>query len=274
MGFSGTVSFFETTGLNNHITVNNTTTFSGAMVYSGSFGGTGITLAGSGTLRSTGDASGVIQQTIVSGSSTLVVDGTWGGAVSVEADGTLKGTGLISGLISISGVQAVGNSAGIQTAAGGVSYLSGSVFEWELEVDDNSTPGLGNFDQLVVSGGDISIASGVTMDLVFDNGGSVVDWTDTFWDTDHSWTIIDNTGGGLLTGQFGLNASSEWFDANGILLSAIDPDADFVLSAVNGDIILTYYAVPIPEPSTLVFLGLAGVSLLAVRRRARVAGLR
>ncbi len=34
---------------------------------------------------------------------------------------------------------------------------------------------------------------------------------------------------------------------------SIDLDAEFVLSSVNGDIILTYYAVPIPEPSTLAF---------------------
>lgn len=188
----------------------------------------------------------------------------------VDLGARLKGIGTIAGLIEVYGIHSVGNSAGIQTAEEGVSYLNGSKFEWELVADSDATPGV-DFDQLIVSGGAISIESGVTMDLLFNSAGSTVDWTDSFWDTDHSWTIVDNTGGGLLTGQFGLNAASEWFDANGVLLSAIDPDADFVLSAVDGDIILTYYAVPIPEPSTLVFLGLAGAGLLAVRRRARVA---
>ncbi len=117
----------------------------------------------------------------------------------------------------MSGIHAVGNSAGIQTAAGGISYLSGSAFEWELVNNDNGTAGL-DFDQLIVSGGNISIDSNVTMDLVFDSIGSTVDWTDSFWDTDHTWTIVDNTGGGLLTGQFVLNAPTEWFDASRFLL--------------------------------------------------------
>lgn len=54
-----------------------------------------------------------------------------------------------------------------------------------------------------------------------------------------------------------------------MFLPAIDPDADFVLSAVNGDIILTYYAVPIPEPSAGLLLSAGFVVMMISRRRAR-----
>lgn len=263
--FSGSSSFFTTSGMPNLVQVNNTTTLTGVLVHSGS-GGSSLWIGGSGTLKVTGDASGVLAPTAVLNTATLVVDSNWGSSILVDVNATLKGNGTIAGLMEIYGKHAVGNSAGIQTASGGISYLSGAAFEWELVGNSNATAGV-DFDQLVVSGGNISIDSNVTMQLVFDSVGSTVDWTDSFWDTDHSWTIVDNTGGGLLTGQFALNPSSEWFDANGLLLSLADPDAQFVLSSVGGDIILTYYAVPVPEPSTMAFLGFAGAGLLWSRRR-------
>jgi autotransporter-associated beta strand protein len=266
--FSGSSSFFTTSGMSNLVQVNNTTTLAGTLVHSGS-GGSSLWIGGSGTLKVTGDASGVVAPTSVLNTATLVVDSNWGSSILVDVNATLKGNGVIAGLMEIYGKHAVGNSAGIQTAAGGVSYMSGSAFEWELVGNSNATAGV-DFDQLVVSGGNISIDGGVTMQLVFNSVGSTVDWTDSFWDTDHSWTLVDNTGGGSLAGQFVLNSASEWFDANGFLLSSIDPDAQFVLSTVDGDIVLTYYAVPIPEPSTLAFLGFAGVGLLWSRRRRTV----
>jgi PEP-CTERM putative exosortase interaction domain/gammaproteobacterial enzyme C-terminal transmembrane domain len=90
-------------------------------------------------------------------------------------------------------------------------------------------------------------------------------WTDDFWSSNHSWTLIDNTGGGLLSGQFVLSPASGWFDANGVLLADINPDAEFLLSSVNGDVVLTYYAVP--EPGALTLFGLTGLALLGIRRR-------
>lgn len=272
MSFTGSSALFETNGQQSRFNVNNTTTLNGMFFQNSgtSFVGTGLTVGGTGRFILNADSTGMTRTLTIADSVSVAVNGVLGGAVIVNNGAKLQGVGNILGAIQVSGIHAVGNSAGIQTAEAGVSYLNGSKFEWELVADSDATPGT-DFDQLIVSGGAITIESGVTMDLLFNSVGSTVDWTDSFWDTDHSWTIVDNTGGGLLTGQFGLNASSEWFDANGVLLSAIDPDADFVLSAVNGDIILTYYAVPIPEPSTALFLGLAGVGLLAVRRRVRVA---
>lgn len=266
MTFTGSSALFETNGQQSRFDVNNTTTLNGTFVQNSgtSFVGTGLTVGGTGTLILNADSSGMTRTLTIADSATVQVNSSLGSAVIVGFDGTLKGTGIIAGLIEVYGVHAVGNSAGIQTAEGGVSYLNGAVFEWELVANSDATAGV-DFDQLVVSGGPITIETGVTADLVFDSFGSTVDWSDSFWDTDHSWTLVDNTGGGALSGMFDLNSAGEWFDANAVLLSTLRADAGFVLDEVGGNIVLSYYAVP--EPTAAALAGAAGILIVLRRRR-------
>jgi autotransporter-associated beta strand protein len=266
MTFNGDSSLWESNGIQNRLDVYNTTTLNGTFQQNltPSFVGTGLTIGGTGTFILNGDGSGQTRTTTVTDSATFVVNSIYGAAVTVDENATLKGTGAIAGLIEVSGLHAVGNSTGIQTAQGGVSYLSGAQFEWELAANSSATPGV-DFDQLVVEGGNISIETGVTMELVF---GSEVDWSDAFWTSNQTWTIIDNQGSGVLTGTFGLNSPFAWIDREGEVLSDAIEGAYFGLSYSDGDVILNYYA--IPEPGTLGGIGLAGL-LLVIRRRHRAA---
>lgn len=270
MTFAGESSLYEGTNQQSRLDVHNVTTFNGTFIQNEGtvFVGTGFTVGGTGTLILNGDGSGQTRVTTVTDTATLTVNNIYGAAVTVNSGATLKGTGTIAGMITVSGVHAVGNSAGIQTASGGASYLSGSAFEWELVANANAVAGT-EFDQLVVTAGNIDIASGAEIELVFNSLGSVVDWSDSFWSTDHSWTVIDNTGTGSLVGVFGLNASGEWIDSENQVLADAIAGAYFDVSYVDGDVILNYYA--IPEPGTVGLTGVAGL-IFALRRRTRGSG--
>lgn len=265
MIFNGDSALFEGTNQQSRLDVNNVTTLNGTLVQNSgtTFVGTGLTIGGIGTLILNGDASGQTRATTITDSATLVVNNSYGGNISVSTNATLKGTGTLLASLSVAGTHAVGNSAGTQVVQNGVSYLSNSTFEWELVANDDSSPGT-TFDQLQVTGGNINIESGSIIELVFDVGSSV-DWADTFWDSNHTWTVIDMLGAGdLLGGMFTI--SSNYLDGDGDLLSILRPEASFDVDASGKDVIVTYTA--IPEPSTLAFL-LAGFAVMGwiLRRR-------
>lgn len=257
---SGAITFFETSGQQNHIDVNNITTFSGSMALSGNFGSTGLTIGGTGSLILNGDASAVALGTTVTDTAELAVNNLLGGGITVDADATLAGTGQISGAGFISGTHSIGNNdVGMQTFGNGVSYMSGADFVWDLVANSDANAGT-DFDQLVISAGDLTIGSSATITLVFNLAGSTVDWSDAFWSTGHTWDVATAVGG-TVSGLF--DVTSNYLDANGDVL----PSGMFSLGINGSNLVLTYDTIPEPSVVGLCFGGIGLIAWRLSRRR-------
>jgi fibronectin-binding autotransporter adhesin len=91
---------------------------------------------------------------------TLIINGSTSNAsaVTVGLNGTLGGTGTVGGNTTISGIHSPGNSPGIQTFTGNLSYVDAGTpdptVNWEL-ASNTTTVGVNptaNFDQIIVGG--------------------------------------------------------------------------------------------------------------------------
>jgi autotransporter-associated beta strand protein len=240
----------------------------------GAFGSGGIMVDAAGTLDLAGYAvtnaitnngGSIVNAAAYGGSQSVTgvvaMTGTIGGAVNVAAAGVLRGNQTVfNGLVSLAAgaSHSPGASPGTQTFTSGLSYDSGSILTWELIA--NSGTGAGTtFDFLSVTGGSLSIASGASLDLVFAGAGSVVDWTSSFWNSGHSWTVIGVSGAATSTGEFTLGTVGT--DAFGQSLTAVRPLASFELDQTGPDVLVTYV---VPEGSACppAIFGLVGLMLL------------
>jgi len=239
-----------------------TVTFGGANSYTGAttIGSGTLALASTGSLSSTQlsvstgatfDVSAVSGYAVGSGV-TLTNNGTVTGSVTV--DGTLKGSGTFNNAVTVNGSLNPGNSPGTVTFTNGLALAATSNLGWELIANTDTGAGT-NFDQVLVTGGALSIADGATLNLAF---GGTVDFADSFWTSDRTWTVIDFAGNGeegaLTLGSIsgGVGDFSEF--------------GSFSTSNDNGNQVLTWTAVPEPTAALL-----GGIGLLGLLRRRRVA---
>jgi fibronectin-binding autotransporter adhesin len=221
----------------------------------------GLTKSGGGVLTLGGTNTYTGATTVSAG--TLLINGSTasGSTVTVGASGTLGGSGTVGGATTISGTHSPGTSPGIQTFEDGLTYNTGSTFVWELI--GNTVAGRGtNFDGVDVTGGTLTIATGVTTDLVFDGTGSTVLWSDSFWDTDQSWLVFDNAGVPSIAGLPSITLTN---DSLGASLTSIRSLASFSWDVQGNDVLLNYAA--IPEPSTWALLAGSLTALMVFRRR-------
>jgi autotransporter-associated beta strand protein len=231
---------------------NKTVTFNGASTYSG-----GTTFAAS-----------------VGGSTNnIIVNNTTGsafgsGAVTVRTGNNLGGSGIISGATTMEtgSLLRPGNSPGVLTFGSDLTLNTGANLVWELWANTElNSPNIA-FDQIVV-GGNLLFggANGVTLDFGTTLGGSLVNWTDTFWDSQRSWILYDVTG--TTTGASNLSLlNTVYNDATGASLATARSGASFSIAQVGSDVVVNY--IPEPSSSSLMLLGLSGlIGMRAFRRK-------
>jgi autotransporter-associated beta strand protein len=228
---------------------------------------TGTTVVSEGTLNITSSGSTHASSAVsVTGTASLVVNGTVNGTLSTAAGTTLSGTGTISGSATISGIHNPGNSPGIQTFGANLTYSGGSsVVNWELTADTstNAPNPSAIFDQLLVTG-DLNFAAATTVNLLFDGAGSSVSWTDSFWNSSQDWLVYDVAG--TTSGFSNLTlTNANWLDGDDNPFNSFRPGSSFSFSQVGQDIYLNYTVVP--EPSTALLGGLGVLALLRRRRK-------
>ncbi|MGB0154731.1 MAG: autotransporter-associated beta strand repeat-containing protein [Verrucomicrobiales bacterium] len=252
-------------------------TLNGIITGNGTAGNGALTTGGAGTLVLAGNNAFTGGTTVTSG--TLLVNNTAGsgtgtGAVVVNSNATIGGSGAIGGATTISGAHSAGGSlaktsVAQQTLSGDLTYNSGATVSWDLIANSSSNPGT-DFDQFAV-GGALDFSGPTSIDLNFDGG--TVDWTDSFWDADQTWTIF--SGATSLTNANNLSILAEdWEDANGVLFStarALPNEASFSIGASGNSIILTFNAVPEPSTFALTGLGLSAFGWVARKRRRKPA---
>ncbi|NBW95414.1 MAG: PEP-CTERM sorting domain-containing protein, partial [Planctomycetia bacterium] len=238
------------------LTVNNAAGGVFAGVISGSGG---LAKSGAGRLELTGASTYTGPTSITAGE--LKLNGSLAsGSLALAAGATLSGTGSFAGDATIAGAHTPGNSPGIQSIGGNLTYTAGSSVTWELADNTALLADRGiDFDGINV-GGNLGFSGTSLLGLAFNGSGSVVNWNDSFWDTDKTgssgWLVYDVTGS--TTGLSGLAISgTTWLDAAGNSLTDIRPYATFGLEQVGSDVYLTFVAVP--EPSTIVLVGVGGV---------------
>lgn len=223
----------------------------GRWVFSGTNTYTGATTISGGTLALSGSGS------IASSSLTTVASGA-----------TLGGTGTVGATrIQTGGFHAPGNSPGIQSISEGLEYESGATLTWELFANDTAGRGA-NYDGIDLTSGALAIDPAAILALDFGTtaGGSTVNWNNSFWGSDQSWTIVDVQSPATWDGSlFGVLSVGP--DASGQSFASLRPNASFSMASVNGDLTLQYIAVP--EPSTLALAagGLATAACSLHRRR-------
>ena len=202
----------------------------------------------------------------------LVVNGTLTGITTIGSGSTLGGTGSMNTTtIQSGGMLSPGNSPGLLTMTNGLTLATDSAFEWELLA--NSEAGRGSsFDGVNVTGGQLTINTGVTSALVFNTAGSSVLWSDGFWASDRSWLVFSNAISPSLSSGGVFDAISMSVDGFGNTLNAVSgrESAYFSWGTVGNDVFLNYHAAgaEVPEPATWVagLLLLSGVALARWRR--------
>ena len=235
---------------------------------------TGATTLNAGTLTLTGSGSIGSSSVITVGSgATLDVSGKTSGW-TVGASQTLKGTGTVDAntsstaggsdgtkyTVTIAGTHAPGNSPGLQTIDGNLTYGSTSIFSWELggnTVTQGTSPDY-TYDQVSVTGA-LSVESGAKFNILLNSSGSTVDFTNGFWSTPQSWSVfLGKTFSGFALNSISSDTASHSYTTYG----------SFSISGSN----LTW--TPVPEPSSALAGLLLGAGLLRRRRNSEAGGQR
>jgi fibronectin-binding autotransporter adhesin len=250
---------------NGTLTFNRSDTLTQGTHFNSAISGTGNVIQTTGTVVLNG--SNTYQGGTTVNGGTLVVNntsgsGTGSGAVVIESGATLKGNGTLGGNVTIHGAHSPGNSPGVQTINGNLDYSgANSVFNWEL-TRNTSTQGTSPdyvFDQVNV-GGNLTIDSSATFNILLKSTGSDVLFSDTFWDVAHQWQVFNVSGTDLNNFQhLTVSLDTDNLPYTSAPPPAMNPSAGF---SYSGGYV---YWTAVPEPST----ALAGLLLAAglLRRR-------
>jgi len=243
-------------------------------------GGTGISdfagsISGGGTVQMDGTGTygmmGVNSvANLVVNSGTLKVNGNSGtGLVMVNTNGALLGQGTVAGpvIVAEGGSVSAGFSAGLLTLPAGLNLVAGgngATNVWELAaLKDDATGVAGtDFDQIVVTGGTLTLSPQANVDIRFTGSASAPDAGDPFWQSAHSWTIISLSGGSNPTSSnFGVVNNGSYAAGNfttatnesGIVLTftpnSVPPLTGLRITTITGagtGVVTVYYTNTIP----------------------------
>lgn len=173
------------------LTLNGKSTFTGPLqINSGSLSvGAAATFTSSGLTIGGSAATGA---PVLSGTGTLNIPTTF-----AAASGGVAGT-----------EQPGGTSVGTHTFTSTVAYESGATFAWQVNT------GLGTYDKVVANGAPGSVTGN---SAIFRISSSVV-YTDTYWDTDHTWPdIYTGTGSPTSLGAIFSTFAGTGIDSNGFV---------------------------------------------------------
>lgn len=244
------------------------TQLDGAISNGGVSGSLALTKTGAGLLTLTGTSSYTGFTTVSGGR--LSVNGSLGStAVSVLGTAELGGSGSIGGPVSVAagGTLSPGNSIA-SLATGTTSFASGATFEYEY--DSSNLGALGTAADLLVVNGGLSIASGALVTFA-DLAGLAAQ---PFVEDTTIFALINYSGswnGGLFT-----YGSTELTDGSRFLVGAQEWEIDYNRTSSAGIDNFTGDYLPsssfvtitaVPEPSTLVLMGLGVVGAAVLRRR-------
>lgn len=271
---SGTSTFAGALTLNRYVML--TASSSGTVHFTGTDGGLGGAINGSGGIEKIGGGTVELARAAgntYSGGTTLTAgtlrvsnasgSATGTGAVVING-GTLTGgnaagtVGFIAGPVTIntSGNIAPGSSPGILTTSGGVNFSGGS-YLWELNALTTSGAGT-NYDVILMTDGNLAISSGSLVPS-FIGSATAPNIPNSFWDTARTWTVVDNTGTGTATGSLAID-NTAW-SSIGLFTTAVSGN-DLLLNWTPG-------GSEIPEPSSLLLVAAGGAMLMTRRRTSR-----
>ena len=287
-GRSETISGFSGSGGNVTNTASSTTAtltvgYNGAGgTYSGTLqdGGSGKVLAltkeGAGTLTLTGTSTYSGATSVTGGA--LVVNGSLASSsLTVGSAGTLGGTGAIAGDTTIEGTHNPGNSPGIQTFGGNLTYSGGlSAVNWELSANTtNNAPNPNAIFDTVVVAGNLSFGGLTELNLSFKPVGGDVIWSDPFWQTSktgtNGWLVYDVAGTINIFSNLHLIVDN-WQDSGNNSFDSALGGSYFSLYQSGTKIYLdyTFNTVTTPEPSSgvaMAVVAILGGAVFLVRRR-------
>jgi autotransporter-associated beta strand protein len=165
--------------------------------------------SGSGTLMLNGATTYTGVTTVSAG--TLIVSGFGGtGSVTVASGSTFGGSGVVARNTTINGTLAP--APGGLAFSGTLSFGGGAHLQWPLAANSASA-GFGSVNVTTAN-----VTTGATVDLILNGSGSGTDFSNTFWNTAHTWPVLNAPSvagtfalGSVSTDIAGRNAS--WFGA-------------------------------------------------------------
>ena len=190
--------------------------------------------------------------------------------------GTLSGTGTITPAVTItsdnrqtagSSVTAANPTAvlGTEIFSNGITYNSGSIFEWNLTANDASTEGTRGTDYDAVNTANLGATSGAIFRVIL-NGSQ--NFGESFWDTDRTWAgvfqnLAESSAHNLSTV---FNGGFQYQNSAGTVAGVTDVQGSFSFTDGGTGLKWTSFTA-VPEPSSAI-AGLLLAAGLFRRRRA------